>query len=552
VALMKYDSAGNLLFQADLGSAASASGLSLAVSADGSQVAIAGQAAGPIGGGQSQANPGGANSFVAVYDAQGDQVWRQQSNGISANQANAVAFGADGQVYVTGQTASGVGSSLSPQAASSGYLQVFSGTGTQVSNTAFSAGSGANTGSAIAVDGSDVYVASVQNGHAVVSQYDVSTPSAPALVASRDLGDLQGGALVGIAVQNGTVYVAGSTHNGALSAGTVTSAYSGGLDGFAATLSTGLAPSSADAVTYFGGAGDERVTGMAESGGEVYLTGSSAGDLPGQPAIGAQDGFVAELNVGAGTVDWSQRFTGQDGKVAPTSIAVAANGSSVLDQLGLPEGVVDGPVSDLITSTTSVKAGDSFSIGASANSMTKITIRATDTLESLAARISRATGSSVSVAIHTTASGVSLKIQPLDSFSTVVLAGGPPGSDALAGLGLKAGILYQTAKGKGASGPADGKGAIYGLGLSPTLSLSSKVNISQAKAQLTAAMSVIKGAYQALKTAATPANVLALQKAQAGGGGAVPAYLSSQIASYQAALARLTAGQSSGSTTLGV
>ena len=38
--------------------------------------------------------------------------------------------------------------------------------------------------------------------------------------------------------------------------------------------------------------------------------------------------------------------------MAPTSIAVRRTGESVLDQLGLPQGVVDGPVSNLITSTT--------------------------------------------------------------------------------------------------------------------------------------------------------------------------------------------------------
>src|SRR5581483_3111054 len=132
-----------------------------------------------------------------------------------------------------------------------------------------------------------------QNGHAVVTEYDVSDPTAPQLVASRDLGDLQGGGVAGVAVANGTVYVGGSTRNGALDAGQVTSTSTGGLDGFAATLSTGLAAAPSDAVAYYGGAGDDRVTGMAVAGGQVWLTGSSTGDLPGQPAIGARDGFVA-------------------------------------------------------------------------------------------------------------------------------------------------------------------------------------------------------------------------------------------------------------------
>jgi len=57
VALMKYDSAGNLIFTQTLGSTASASGLGLAVSADGSQVAVVGQATGLL-----NDNGGAANS----------------------------------------------------------------------------------------------------------------------------------------------------------------------------------------------------------------------------------------------------------------------------------------------------------------------------------------------------------------------------------------------------------------------------------------------------------------------------------------------------------
>ncbi|MFI4933097.1 MAG: beta strand repeat-containing protein [Caulobacterales bacterium] len=544
VALMKYDSAGKLIFTSDLGSASSASGLSLAVSADGSKVAVAGSVAGPLTTGQTLNNPTGTNSFVTVFDPQGEQVWSQQRDGLSANQANAVAFGADGSVYVTGQTQPGVGTDvLGPQAPSNAYLQVYSPTGVQSSFTQFGGGT-ANVGSGVAVDGSNVYVAGTQDGRAVVSEYSVSNPAAPSLVATRDLGDLQGGNVVGVAVQNGTVYVAGSTHNGALAAGTVTSAASGGLDAFAATLSTGLAAAPSDAIAYYGGAGDESVSAMTVSNGDVWLTGSTTGALPNEPAIGAHDGFVAALNVGAGAVDWSQRFTGLDGKVAPTSIAVASAGASILDQLGLPQGVVDGPVSDLVTATTPVKAGDSFSIAADGGTPVKVTVAADDTMATLATKISRATGFTVNVSTQTLGGSTTLEIQPLDASSTVTLSNGPAGADALSELGLKAGILDKTVTQNGRTVPADGKGQIYGLGLDPTLNLGSAAAINHAKAQITAALSVLKGAYQNLLTAATPANVLALQKAQAATG-KVPAYLTSQIANYQAALNRLTGSQNS-------
>jgi hypothetical protein len=547
VALMHYDSAGNLIFQTDLGAASNASGLSLAVSADGTQVAVAGAVNGPLATGQALQNPTGTNSFVAVYDAQGDQVWSQENNGISGNQANGVAFGDDGSVYVTGQSATTVGGTLQSGAASSSYLTTYSSSGVKLSSTQIATG-GVNTGASVAVDGTNVYVAGVQNGDAVVSEYDMSTPATPTLVATRDLGSLSGGGIAGVSVQNGTVYVAGSTGNGALNAGTVTSAYSGNFDAFAATLSTGLAPASSDAVAYYGGAGgNTTATGMTVSNGQVFLTGTATGALPGQPAIGAQDGYAAELNVGTGQVGWSQRFTGEDGQVAPTSISVAASGSSILDQLGLPTGVVDAPVSNLITATTSVQAGDSFGISGIGNLPTTITITNTDTMATLAEKISRATGSTVNVSAVSRGGGTVLEIQPLDPYATVTLTNGPAGANALPALGLQAGILYTSTTGKGASKPADGKAPVYGLSLSPTLSLASSSDISTAMSELTGAMATIKGAYQALKTAATPANVLALQAAQAQGGG-VPAYLSAQIASYQSALSRLTAGSGTGTT----
>jgi hypothetical protein len=546
VALQKYDSAGHLIFSTDLGSASSATGLSLAVSADGSQVAVAGEVTGSLTAGQTVADPTGSNSFVSVFDSEGNQVWTQQTDGLTPNQANAVAFGADGSVYVTGQSQTTT-AVQGPQGPANSYLQVYSSTGAQVSTTQIATG-GANLSNAIAVDGSDVYVAGTQNGDAVVTEYDVSNPAQPTVVATRNLGDLQSGNIVGLAVQNGTVYVAGNTTNGALNAGTVTNAASGsGINAFAATLSTGLAPSSSDAIAYYGGAGSTIATAATVANGDVYLTGSVTGALPNEPAIGTTDGFVAALNVGAGTVDYAQRFTGQDGQVAPTSIAVDPTGESVLDQLGLPQGVIDGPVSDLVTSNTPVQAGDSFGISVNGAPPTTITVQSTDTFASLAAEIAQATGFNVNATTSPGPNGsTALELQPANSNDTISLVDGPSGSDALPALGLKPGIIAQTQY-KNSETQLKGSGEpVYGLGLPATLDLSSTADIKTAQVQLAGAISVVEDAYQNLKNAATPAAVLALQKAQASG--STPKYLSNEIASYQTALTRLSIGSSDSSS----
>jgi hypothetical protein len=548
VALQQYNTAGKLVFSTDLGSASSASGLSLAVSPDGSQVAITGTVSGSLTAGQTVNDPTGANSFVAVYNSQGDLAWQQQDDGDTPNQATAVAFDASGNVYVTGQTNADNAVEAAGGPASS-YLQVYSPAGVQIADTQIAA-SGSNTSNGIAVDGDNVYVAGTQNGDAVVSEYDIATPSSPTLVATRNLGALNGGGVAGVAVQNGTVYVAGTTGNPNLDAGTVTSAAgSGAMNTFAATLSTGLAPSSSDAIAYYGGAGDTVATAMTVANGDVYLTGTSTGDLPGEPAIGAQDGFVAALNVGTGAVDYAQRFTGENGQVAPTSIAVNPTGESVLDQLGLPQGVVDGPVSNLITATTPVQAGDSFGISVNGEAPVTITVQASDTMTSLATEISQVTGFQVNASTSYGAdASTTLQLAPAHPGATITLIGGPSASDALSALGLKPGVVADTTTSKsGATTVADTTTPIYGLGLPSSLDLGTSADIKTAQVHLAGAISVVESAYQNLANASTPAAVLALRKAQSSG--TTPKYLTTEIANYQNALTRLTAGSSSSSTT---
>lgn len=543
VALQKYDSAGKLIFSTDLGSANGATGLSLAISADGSQVAVAGAVTGSMTSGQTVNDPTGANAFVAVYDSAGNKVWSQQGDGLTPNQAHAVAFGANGDVYVTGQSQTTTGLQPANSPANS-FLQVFSTKGVRIANTQVAAG-GSNSSSGVAVDGSDVYVAGVQNGDAVVTEYDISNPAAPALVATRNLGALNGGNIVGVGVSNGVVYVAGSAAGGALSAGALTSAASGsGLNAFAATLSTGLSPSASDAVAYYGGSGTTVASAMTVEGGQVWLTGSATGSLPGEPAIGAHDGFVAALDVASGQATYAQRFTGQDGQVAPTSIAVSGTGESVLDQIGLPQGVVDGPVSNLVTSTTGVNAGDSFQIAVGPGAPVTITVKATDTMASLATQISQKTGFQVNASTSFGAGGsTTLEIAPAYPGETVTLIDGPSGNDALSGLGLKPGVVADTQFKNSRTVLRGSNQPIYALGLPSSLDLSSAADIHTAQVQLAGAISVIEKAYQDLKNAATPAAVLALQKAQASG--SAPKYLTNEIANYQSALTRLTAGAAS-------
>jgi hypothetical protein len=250
-------------------------------------------------------------------------------------------------------------------------------------------------------------------------------------------------------------------------------------------------------------------------------------------------------------VNYSRRFSGKDGMATPTSIAVSSTGASVLDRLGLPTGSIGGDTSQQLTSESSLRAGDQFTIATGNLPPTTITIDPGETLQTLATKIGRATGSNAVATITTSLTGAqSLSIKPAYAQAQITLGAGPTDKNALATLGLPEGVLsLTTINSQGQSAPADGGAPIYGLGLSSTLNLSDATQISHAQAVIAQAMGVVRTAYQNLVAAATPQT--AAQKLAAtnkSASNAVPTYLTNQIANEQAGLARLMGTSSSSST----
>jgi hypothetical protein len=550
VALLKYDSAGKLLFTRTLGAASTASGMALAVSADG-QVAIAGKVTGGLGGavngalnsGDTGALASNSDSFVTVFNADGEEQWTQRRGARLNDEASNVAFGADGTVYVAGRSQSSM-----PGATAVGgwdsYVEGFQADAKNKVTTLFtqavgSAGSDRPRG--MVIDGTSMILANNEDGHVVLHRLDLSG-GAPVETASRDLGDLQNGDIAGLALNGGQLVIAGSTSNGSLDAGSVTSPLTGGVDGFVAQISANLTPSGSDSVAYYGGAGDDKITGLAVSAGKVFVSGQAGTDLPGEDPVGKKDGFIAQIDVSTGAVGWARRFTGKAGYASPTTLAVDATGASVLDRLGLPKGTVDTSPSQQLTAVSSLRAGDEFEVRSGMSSINKkVTIESGDTLETLATKITRALDFQAAVKVVTGSDGTrSLKVTPLNARTTFEFFSGPSGKDALAGLGLQAGVVRTaTADKNGKLVPGDGKGQIYGLKFDGDMSLNTPSSISHVAAELSAAMGVIRQAYKDLQAAATPQSVLNAQKAASG---PVPAYLTNQISNYQAALQRLTGG----------
>ncbi|MBW8816454.1 MAG: hypothetical protein JF588_23795 [Caulobacterales bacterium] len=554
VALLKYDSAGNLQFTQTLGASDSASGLGLAISDDGKKVAVVGSVVGQLNGavdGALNSGPTGAfadqtDSFVTVFNSNGDEQWTERRAARAADEASQVAFGTDGTVYVAGRSKSAM-----PGATTTGdwdnYVEAFSPPDSKgkiaVPFTQNFGTAGADKPAGLVVDGTNLVTASVENGHGILRRYDISSGT-PVLSATRDLGDLQAGDITGLAIDNGKVIVAGSTTNAALSGGTITSAYSGGVDAFAASFNADLSADPADAIAYYGGAGDDHATALSVSNGKVFIAGSAGTDLPGQPAVGKKDGFLAQLDIGAGTVDWSRRFTGKDGFAAPTSIAVDTAGASALDRLGLPQGTINATPSAFLTTNSSLRAGDQFTVKVGTSGVAQtVTIDNADTLDTLAQKIRRATAFQSDVTIGLSSAGVrSMTIKPNNSRTILEFSAGKADKDALSLLGIPEGIVDVTTVNKaGKVAPADGKGQIYGLGLPSDLNLNSTDGATHAANLIAQAQSTIRNAYKDMVAALNPQ--AAQQAAAKASTGKVPAYLTAQIANYQAALDRLTGGQ---------
>lgn len=551
VALMKFDSAGKLVYARTLGASADATGLGLAVGPDG-QIAVSGSVTGgfaasgvPIGTGTLETIPkvlkadNGVDetkpdSFVAVFSAAGDEMWSQRMGARDDDEATSVAFGADGSLYVLGRTKGAM-----PGQTSSGnwdnYLRAFDAEGRLKSTTQFGA-SGEDKPAGLVVDETNVVVASIEGGEVKLRRYDMTDPKVPTLSATRSLGTLGGGSVAGVTMDGGNIVIAGST-GATLGVANTTRPSSGSVDAFAARISMDLS-GSADAIAYYGGSGDDRATAMTVADGKVWLTGTTKTDLPGMDnAVGKVDGFAVGLDIGSGVVAWAQRFTGSEKMTTPTSIAVDPAGASALDRLGLPSGKVAYSDSQLVTSATSARPGDTFQIRRRIGGpAVTITIEATDTLESLAKKIQRATSFGVKAEVVSDGDVRKLQIRPQNSRSSLEILGGRGGLDALEALGLHEGFVRSTVMKDEKMVPGDGGSAMYGLKMPRDLSLSTKEDIKAAIDKLTMAMSVLRGAYRDLEQGMKPASET--KKAT----GEVPAYLKNQLANYQAGLNRLTGG----------
>ena len=545
VFLTKYDSAGNVQWTKLLGSADSASGYGLAIDPKSGGVVVSGSVTGDL---TPTSIGGSTDSFVAKYDSAGNQLWLRQVAPATSDSANSVSVDSSGNVYVGGQVNGSIGSAQTSAGGTDAYVTKLDSTGKLVFERQFgTAGTDAASRSAVAPDG-NLIVASVQNGHAILTKYS-SADNTSAALWQIDLGDLQGGSLGGLTVANGQVYVSGTTANASLNAaGTATTAHAsaGGTEAFVFAASDAGTSASADFVSYTGTASSDQGGGVAVAGGKIYLTGTTTGTFAGQTrsVAGTHNIFVTQM-ASDGTVNWTQQYGGLEGESRGLAIAADDTGSSVLDALKLPRGKIDFTQSNAIESQTTARAGDYFSLAITANGTTrnmKITIGKGETLRSLATKINGALlfdGKATALPVH---GGQGLKIA-VNQGVQVQLIAGPKDFDALAGLGLKPQLLTKDPPApssdqvtdnanKPAATATDTSAQTIGLGINGGLDLLSKQTASHADIVMQAAMALIKQAYSKLNTPAQQPDPTAAA-------GSAPAYMQTQLAGYQTALAWL-------------
>jgi hypothetical protein len=554
--LTKYDSAGNVVWQQLLGSAGSASAYGLALDPATGGVVVSGASTADLTTGS--VADGNNDSYVASYDSSGNQLWVQQLQTLATNQANAISVDASGNIYVGGSVSGGViGAGQSALGGNDAYLAKLDSKGNIVSENQFGT-SGADSVAATATgsDGS-LYVASIQNGDAVVSKYaGGNITSAPTW--TEDLGALSnGGAIGGLTVSNGQIYVSGTTSNPNLTAGgqaSIAAPSSGGSDAFVFNLSDNGSSATANHVTYVGtSASDQGGSVTVGPDGTVYLAGTTTGTFSGQSrnVPNVTNAFATAI-APDGSVTWTRQFGGADGQSTGAGLAIDPSGASVLDALGLPRGTISPNETVDLSAQTTLRAGDSFQIAieGTAPRTATITIDPGETLDSLATKINAQLGSIGTASVAYGANSEGLKIV-VNAGKTINLISGATDFDALARLGISPGVLSAPATGSASTTSTANTATnsastapTYGLGLTATvlgpLDISTSTGASLTRSTLLTVMSNIQKTYQttntpASSTPASPGNTT---------GTASPA-TTAQLGNYSLALSLLGTSSSS-------
>ncbi|MGN6122966.1 MAG: hypothetical protein ACTHOJ_08405, partial [Sphingomonas oligoaromativorans] len=519
--LTKVDSQGTIVWQQKLGVQGDAQGTAVSLTPQG-DVVVAGSVTGPFDGGLGTTS----DMLVAKFSANGEKQFATSVPSSGDDYATAVAVAPDGSIYLGGKAAGTGGGGA--------YVAHMDASGKIIQQRTID-GAGVDGVTAFAVDGSGNLLALTrESGQAMVHKLDGQD-------LDSELGQVSLGAADARAIAvaaDGSIAVVGATSS-ALSDNPSYNA-ANGRDGFVTRLAADLSGAS---TTYIGGAGDDQIDSVSFMGSDIYVGGRTTSNLNGT-LRGKVDGFVGHVDGATGAVASLSQFGGGAGVSDAVHVSVDKGGSNILGALGLRQGVLNDDVSTSLSTQVGLNAGDSFSFQLDGGAVHKITIAEGETLTSLQRKIKLAGGDNISVTIHRdtdddddesnndAAGGGQLQIQVTQGH-TLSLMAGPEGTDALAKLGLEPTRLHSDAP-RGAKDPLVKPGGSYGLSLSTALGIGSVNDAKAALDAINSAISLTQTAYRSLYWDDAKA---AQVNGQVGSGSA---YQQAQIASYQAALDRLS------------
>ena len=510
--LSKLDSEGGIVWQRSLGAAGSGEGTGVTITPNG-EIVVAGTVSGAFNGGDDAQT----DMLVARFAADGTQKFATSIRQVGNQGATAVAVGDDGSIYLAGRSSgAGGGDAVIVRLDASGKIQE--------KRTIDSGGS--DTITALAIDGGgDLLALTKQGDTASLLRLDAGS-------LSTDLGSVTLGSVDARAIavsDSGDIAIVGATVTTVQ--GAQVNGLSGARDAFVTRISGDLSSSS---TSYIGTAQDDQADSVAFHDGALYVGGRSNGALEGVRS-GKSDGFVARVDLATGAIANVDQWGLVAHSVEPVKISAVAGGSTALGALGLSRGTLNQSTSAALSSQTTLKEGDKFSLRVNGGATRTITIGKGETMTSLAQKIQRITGVNGTATTARVDGQQVLRIDAKTGHSIELMAG-PSGSDALAKLGM-APVRLVAAPVKPKDAPKVTPGGIYSLNLVSTLSLTTANAASDALGRIKSALSMTQSAYRSLYwDSAKEAQVNGVVMGGSGGS----AYQQGRLAQYQAALSRLT------------
>jgi hypothetical protein len=230
-------------------------------------------------------------------------------------------------------------------------------------------------------------------------------------------------------------------------------------------------------------------------------------------------------------------------RTEPVRISANVGGTSAVTALGFGRGTLNPETSTKLTTQTALRPGDNFSIRLDDGTSRKITIQADDTMKTLADRIRGITGSKATVTAPTVNGQQTLSIVVKQGHDMQLIAG-TTGTDALAKLGMEPQRIASSLP-LSASASKVRPGGSFGLGLSESLGISTLDDAKVALGKIKDAISMSQTAFRSLYWDDTKASIVNGVKNTATGKQST-AREQAQLSNYQAALSRLTGGNTGG------